>query len=48
MRRLLLPILVVATTSLALAAPAPKDSGKPTGILILDDCDGPRLRRPRK
>jgi hypothetical protein len=39
MRHFLLLLLAVAAASLAPAAPAPKDSGKPAGILVLDDCD---------
>jgi DNA-binding beta-propeller fold protein YncE len=38
-RFLLLSLLVVPTLTVVLAAPAPKKSAKPTGILILDNCD---------
>jgi hypothetical protein len=40
MLRFLLPALLTAPTlSLVLAVPAPKEPPKPTGILVLDDCD---------
>jgi DNA-binding beta-propeller fold protein YncE len=39
LRILLLPLLAVLPLSVVLAAPAPKESAKPTGILVLDNCD---------
>ena len=38
-RFLLLPLLAICALSLAVAAPALKESEKPTGILVLDNCD---------
>jgi hypothetical protein len=39
LRLVLLSILGVAVLSLAVAAPLPEKAEKPTGILVLDDCD---------
>lgn len=39
MLRFLLLLLAISTLSLALAAPLPKQRAKPTGILVLDNCD---------
>jgi len=38
-RFLLLPLLAILALSMAVTAPAPKESAKPTGILVLDNCD---------
>jgi DNA-binding beta-propeller fold protein YncE len=39
LRFLLLPLLAISALSMAVAAPAPQESPKPSGILVLDNCD---------
>lgn len=39
LRFLLLSLLAVPGLSVVLAAPVPEGSAKPTGILVLDNCD---------
>jgi len=39
LRFLLLPLMAIFPVSVVSAAPAPQESVKPTGILVLDDCD---------
>ena len=43
LRFLLLSLLAVPALSVLLAAPSLNEPARPTGILVLDDCDDQRL-----